>query len=227
MVFAGHWDPWTGHISDPRVCTHIQRAASELKHSLSGIACSCVILYGNMETVFCCFAWLETVFTCTLFGVGNIPFYRWEWYFLFSNDTRKTFQLSKLRCPLSVVLKHKLNGYCMENIKGLWIIYWNKYVINGNLRHLKKSNPKFDNSYYRWFTCYIVLALLVEKLGTASCWQIQIYGKFLSRQWFCVVQRWCNQEGVLALLKSIGKTLLVLVNSFFARGLFPNARLPC
>lgn len=93
---------------------------------------------------------------------------------------------------LSIVLIHKLSVCCVENIKSPWIIYWDKYMTGGKLIHLQlivRYIPKFNCSYWRWFSCYIVFPLLVERLERAACWQTQIYGKFLLKQGLSEVWR--------------------------------------
>lgn len=91
-------------------------------------------------------------------------------------------------------------------------------MTDGKLIHFKlivRYTPKFNHSYCRWFACYIIFALLVERLETAACWQMQIYGKFLLKRafWGLEAVGWCNQEGVLKLLKMFRNILFISVSS--------------
>lgn len=180
----GIFDPWTDHIWPMCSPTHNMHT-SELNCSLSRIACSCVILCLSAETDFWCFTWLETVFIC----IWLWPFYLWMWHFFLITPEKLGFKSYVL---LSIVLIHKLSVCCVENIKSPWIIYWDKYMTGGKLIHLQlivRYIPKFNCSYWRWFSCYIVFPLLVERLERAACWQTQIYGKFLLKQGLSEVWR--------------------------------------
>lgn len=121
------------HMCAPTYNMH----ASEFNYSLSRIACSCVILsiWAQRQFSDASLDWKQYFF-CIWFLCRKNTILHVEMFF-FPNDTRKTCQLKKLRSFLSIVLKQKLIVYCMENIKGLWIIYWSKCMINSDLMHLK------------------------------------------------------------------------------------------